>query len=119
MHNVPCHIEFVTDDLDKAADFYTKLFGWKVIDSGVPGYRLVKFADDFPVGGAILERKVEKQRDSWPLLYIRTEDIDKSLQEALALNVEITVEKIVIPNRGMYAVFVDIFGNTLAFWQEL
>ena len=38
--------ELVTNDMDKAVDFYKKVVGWDIKDSGMPGMRYMLFGED-------------------------------------------------------------------------
>jgi predicted enzyme related to lactoylglutathione lyase len=38
--------ELVTNDMDKAVDFYKKVVGWDIKDSGMPGMRYMLFGKD-------------------------------------------------------------------------
>ncbi len=38
--------ELMTDDLDQAIEFYSKVVGWEVRDSGMPGMRYLLFGKD-------------------------------------------------------------------------
>lgn len=120
MNNAPCHIEFVSNDINNTADFYERLFGWKIIKTGMENYRLIKFAENFPVGGAILQDR-EKNRDNiaqFPLVYIQVESINTYLSKAIELGAEIIINETIIPNRGAWGVFKDIDGNVVALWAK-
>ncbi len=119
MNNLPCHLELISNDLDKTSAFYRELFGWKIIDCGVQNYRLMKFHEDFPIGGAILkiDEKITCQRQ-WPLVYIRVDSISQTLCKAVEMGAEILINKITIPERGSWAAFCDPDGNQIALWKE-
>lgn len=119
MNNTPCHIELISRNLERSTRFYQSLFGWVIIDSGIDNYRLIKFAQDFPVGGAIIKSNekliCEKQ---WPLVYIRVDSLEETLMKAQDLGANIITEIRNIPNRGDWAVFADPYGNQIALWKE-
>lgn len=116
--NVPCHIEFKTTNLGKYKMFYD-MFNWRIIKSPIPGYNLLKFKDDFSVGGAVLlvEEKQEKANSS-PLIYIRVEDIDSTLESLVKRGAEVQQTKIIIPKVGEWATFFDIDNNLVGLWKE-
>lgn len=117
--NVPCHIEFNTTDFNKFEEFY-KIFGWKVINNSMKNYRLLKFRDNFPVGGAILlVDKIQDRCKSNPLIYIRVDNIDKVLSDLVNQGAEIQQEKISIPQIGEWATFYDIDNNLIGLWKEV
>jgi len=51
-HGTVCWNELVTRDMGRAEKFYTKLLGWKAVDSGMPGMKYTVFkAGDKQAGG--------------------------------------------------------------------
>ncbi|MBD3315734.1 MAG: hypothetical protein GF344_08105 [Chitinivibrionales bacterium] len=123
MKNVPCHIEFISSDIEKTTRFYAKLFGWEVVNNEIPDYFLLRFAAEYPVGGAIRVHagRANTSHDhekANPLLYIRVEAIERVLVKIKAYEGKILTETVTVPGRGCYAHFADGDGNILGLWQE-
>ncbi len=120
MDNLPCHIELVSQDLERSTEFYKSLFNWQIIDSGIENYRLIKFGEGFPIGGAILKTKDKIAHEKqWPMIYIRVDSIEETLKKAQKLGSVITVDIKTIPHRGCWAAFTDLDGNQIALWKEV
>ena len=66
------HIELITQNLDKAKDFYQKLFGWKARDLPDMPYSLFN-EHLFPTGGMM--KSPQPGSESFWIPYIVTDDI--------------------------------------------
>lgn len=120
MNNVPCHIELNSIDLDKTSKFYNQLFGWSIIDSGIPNYRLIKFALDFPMAGAILQTSEKALNEKqWPIIYIMVSSIEETIKKAQELGASLVSDVKTIRDRGKWAIFCDKDGNHIALWEVL
>ncbi len=119
MLNSFCHIEIPTTDLERARDFYSRLFGWKV--ELMPEQDYATFETGAPPAGGF--RKVDKVADQsepgMPLNYILVEDIEATVEKAQELGGgPVVVGKTAVGDMGWFAVFVDPDGNGVALWQE-
>ncbi|MEA3312641.1 MAG: VOC family protein [candidate division WOR-3 bacterium] len=109
------HIEIPAPDLEKAKEFYSKLFNWKVEYSGMD-YTLWFPAEEGVAGGF---SKSAKPSTEGVLLHIGVDDIKAKLAE-----IEVAGGKTVTPKTkisdewGYYAEFLDVFGNKLGLWSE-
>lgn len=115
--NPPVHwFEILGTDAKKLADFYTKLFGWKVEfapDSPAP-YGQVEPQDGKGVGGGIGESpNVENQTT----VYALVDDLQKYLDRAESLGA-----KTLMPPESMgtvsIAMFADPSGNVLGLYKN-
>jgi len=110
------HIEIPAPDLEKAKEFYSKLFGWKVEVTPEMDYAMWSAGED-AVGGGF--SKSAKPATDGVLLHIGVDDIEAKLGE-----IEVAGGKIVTPKTkisdewGYYAEFLDVFGNKLGLWSE-
>ena len=70
------HIEFPSEDADRAQRFWNGLFGWEFGDSGMPGmdYRMARTG---PESGAAIYQSDERGHASY---YYATDDIDATLR---------------------------------------
>ena len=106
-----CWNELVTNDRDKAGNFYTKLFGWdtKVHEMGPNPYTEFK-SGDRTVGGMLqMTKEMENVPPHW-MAYLAVEDCDKSVEKAKSLGAEIKVPPTTIPHVGRFAVLQDPQG---------
>ncbi|WP_173934605.1 VOC family protein [Chelativorans sp. Marseille-P2723] len=117
-HGNPCWYELGTSDLDGAADFYQKVLGWRVEDSGMEGfdYRLAKAEDDMVAGMMSNISQVENPPPNW-LIYFAVDDCDKSADEVKDAGGKILKEPDDIPNTGRYAVVADPQGAVFGILQ--
>ena len=107
------HIEIPSTNIEKAADFFNKLFDWKFKPFG-NGYLLFNTHKSFTIG----IRKVEKvlQGDT-TIFHVRVDDIIKYTEKAAKLGGEIFRGRTTIPAMGYYALIKDIDGNTIGLYQ--
>jgi len=105
MGNPIVHVEISVTDLEKAKEFYSKVFGWKIYEK--LGFTL--FESGTPIGGSF--NKVDKVKSGGCLLYISVDDIEKKLEEIERSGGKVLRKKTKIPEVGWDALFEDIFGN--------
>ncbi len=112
-----CHIEISTTDLERARDFYSGLFGWKV--EMMPDQSYATFETGTPPAGGF--RKVDRidpGEPGSPLNYILVENIEATIEKAQELGAgPVVVEKTAVGDMGWFAIFVDPDGNSVALWQ--
>jgi len=71
--------EVLGSDAARTQAFYTELFGWKLNDSGFPGYRLV----DTDAGGRGIQGGLGAGGDSrWATVYANVADVEATLAKA-------------------------------------
>ena len=74
--------EVIGSDAARTQAFYTELFGWRLNDSGFPGYGLV----DTDAGGAGIQGGLGAGEDHrWATVYANVADIDATLARAEGL----------------------------------
>ena len=110
------HIEIPASNVPGAAQFYEKLFGWKM--ETVPEFDYTMWADGGGYGGGF-----NKVSDQYPvgqiLVYIDSDDIDADLEQVEKSGGVIVTPKSEIPGTGWYALFKDPTGNTLALYTSM
>ena len=113
-----CHIELPTRDLDKAATFYSSLFGWEMFP--LPGMDYVVFsAGDQAVGGGI--QKVDNIVNTPRVYnYVEVEDIDALLTKAESLGAKIIQPKKLLPDAswGATGILETKDGYHLGLWAK-
>ncbi len=108
------HIEFPSEDADRAQRFWSGLFGWSFGDSGMPGmdYRMARTGEGS--GAAIYGRDVH---DGHPKFYFACDDIDAALVTVSELGGR-SEGKSPVPGMGWFAPAWDSEGNAFHLWQQ-
>jgi len=109
------HLEIPATDLNKAKEFYSKVFGWKV--DLVPQMDYALFETGTLPGGGF--NKVDKVKAGGCLFYISVDDIEKKLKEIEREGGKTVRTKTEIPQMGWNATFTDVFGNELGLFTPM
>lgn len=110
------HIEIPAPDLEKAAEFYSKLFGWEIEMLPEMDYAVWSPPEEGVAGGFL---KSAKPTTDGALLHIGVDDIEAKLREIEAAGGKTVTPKTKISDEwGYYAEFTDIFGNKLGLWSK-
>jgi predicted enzyme related to lactoylglutathione lyase len=106
------HIEFPSEDADRAQRFWGGLFGWKFGDSGMPGmdYRMAQTGEG---SGAAIYPADSRGHPSY---YYATDDIDASSAQVRELG-GTAQPKSPVPTHGWFAACTDSEGNAFHLWQ--
>jgi predicted enzyme related to lactoylglutathione lyase len=110
-------VEIISSDHERAQEFYSALFDWKVdADPSMGGYALVDTqSEPGAVSGAIGPSM--DATDSGVKFYVRVDDLGESLDRAVALGGERVVEPTELPEGyGSYAILADPDGNAVGLW---
>lgn len=112
----PSWVDLGSPDPAAAADFYSRLFGWTVVDLGpeAGGYRMA-YLHDRPVAGI----GPQQQPDSPPYwtTYISVSDIDATAKAVRAAGGQVHLEPMDVLDAGRMAVFADPTGAPFSAWQ--
>ena len=74
------HVEIVAADHDRAAEFYSKVFGWQVTPAPVPeGYLLAETGAGEGIDGAIMSSRYQEQPT---IAWIEVDDLEATLDAA-------------------------------------
>jgi predicted enzyme related to lactoylglutathione lyase len=107
------HVEFPSEDIERAQRFWSGLFGWSFQDSGMPemDYRMAQVTDQS--GAALMQTE---DRPGHPNFYFATDDIDASTAKVRELGGKAD-EKMPVPTHGWFAACKDSEGNVFHLWQ--
>lgn len=111
--------ELITDDVDAAKSFYSKVLGWKPtdVDMGQIGtYTLFKRNGDADAAGAMKRPPGAEGPPAW-LTYLATDDVDASVQTAIELGAKAIMEGMDVPNIGRLAVIEDPTGAVVGLFK--
>src|SRR5947207_14094437 len=115
-HGKICYLEIPASDVDAAAAFYAKVFGWQARVRG-DGSRAV---DDTTgsVSGAWVRGRTPA-RESGVLAYVMVDDIDATLRGVLSAGGQVATPRTALsPGGDAFATFSDPAGNVLGPYQE-
>jgi uncharacterized protein len=123
----PVHFEIHAEDPERAANFYTELFGWKVIKwDGPVDYWLVSTGTDAPgIEGAILRRmgsNPDPQEPTPVIAYVCTidvENVDEMIDKAKELGGTEALGKAEVPGVGWQVYYKDTESNIFGMIQAM
>ncbi|MBI1842140.1 MAG: VOC family protein [Verrucomicrobia bacterium] len=102
--------QIVSPEPDKAANFYRKLFQWKLSKANAMGYRELKTETKSvsPVDGGVWPSP--PGQGSMAQLFIEVADVDACVARATKLGAKVIVPKSVLPDGDTMAVLLDPVG---------
>lgn len=112
------HFDVGVDNIERAKDFYEKLFNWKI--ERMPGpmeyYGIKTFDDDSneSVGGGMAIRQDANQHIT---NYIGVKYIDEYIEKVKQLGGQIITPKTTIPGYGYLALCLDTENNAIGLWE--
>jgi len=118
MTSAVTHFEIYGNDLDKLAEFYRKLFGWKIEKAVGIDYFQIQTGSPESVGirGGLLNRPIPGPR-SW-VHYVSVDSIDKAIDRIQSMGGNVVREKAAVPKIAWYAIVEDPEGNIFAIYQH-
>ena len=102
------HFEIGCRDIAKTQQFFSELFGWKIQQAGPAA--MIDTASQRGIPGHITSLGHEPFH--YTMFYVEVDDIQASLDKAVALGGKVVVPPIKIPT-GTFAWFSDLEGNTI------
>jgi hypothetical protein len=114
---MPCWFELATRDVEKAEQFYTGLFGWKVkvgTDGGMVYRELSAPGAACPMGGMM---EMTPQHGPVPphwMIYFTVDDCDGDVRRAQGLGGKTILPPMDIPKVGRFAILGDPAGAVFA-----
>jgi predicted enzyme related to lactoylglutathione lyase len=114
----PSWVDLGTPDIERAADFYSGLFGWDVPESEnaeqTGGYRQAMLRGK-PVAG-MMPLMQEGQPPAWST-YVSVADADATVAKAKEAGATVFAEPMDVMDLGRMAVFADPSGAVIGIWQ--
>ena len=106
--------ELMTDDVDSAIAFYTKVIGWEVetVDVGMGPYHVLKTQSQ-PVAG-IMAKPAEAGAapNAWTS-YITVDDVDKRVAAVRSAGGQVFMGPMDVPSVGRFATISDPTGGVI------
>jgi uncharacterized protein len=122
MGNAVVHWELMSKDPAKVADFYQKVFDWKITYHPEMNYRIVETGAQAPMAG-INGGIVKPDREGpWPgnmLFYILVDDLAAFRRKIVAAGGKIHVEEQQVPGMGAFTLFTDPEGRMMGIWKAV
>ena len=119
------HFEIPADDVERLSNFYSKLFGWKIVRMPGPveywGIQTVPTDEEGMllrngVNGGMMKRQ---NAEHMPVNYIAVESVDDYSKKIEELGGKVVVPKMEVPDVGCWAMAVDPDGNQFATMEEM
>jgi predicted enzyme related to lactoylglutathione lyase len=119
--NPVVYFEIPVLDLDRACDFYSKVFETTLTKEVVDGYQMAFFEtsdDSFGASGALVVGDVYVPSHQGCFLYFGVESIDETIARALELGGSLLYPKKSNGGLGSVAEIQDSEGNRIALHEE-
>lgn len=118
MQNKFTHVAIHIDDMDRAKNFYEKVFEWGFASYGPPDFLQVKTGDGELIG-ALQSRKYSPVPEKLIGLEctVGVEDVDSIVKKVEAGGGRIVMPKTAIPYVGWIVKFLDTEGNLVCAMQ--
>ena len=117
------HFEIHADDTQRAAKFYTELFGWTFTKWGGPmDYSLIVTGPDGTPGinGGLIKRQHPLGGSDGVIAFVCTIDVDsldRYMAKAQSLGGVIALPRMPVPGVGWLAYMKDVEGNVFGMMQ--
>ena len=118
------HFEIHADDPERAAKFYTDLFGWTITKWGGPMeyWMVVTGPDGQPgINGGLMKRQHPLSGNDGVMAYVCTvdvDDLDRFMAKAQQLGAKVALPKMPVPGIGWLAYMGDTDGNVFGMMQN-
>jgi predicted enzyme related to lactoylglutathione lyase len=118
------HFELPAENTARAKEFYTKVFGWKMMDMPEMNYTMVHtgacdekgmMEKTNMINGGMMKKD---EGTPYPILVINSENLDESLAKVESEGCKVVLPKMQVGDMGWYARFVDPEGNIIGLWQN-
>lgn len=109
------HFEINADDPNRASEFYSAVFGWKIAKWEGTDYWLAKTGENSPgIDGGIIPRS-----NGWAIVNtVEVESLKKSIEKIQAAGGSIVSENMSIPGVGYFIYCKDTEGNVFGILQN-
>lgn len=112
----PCWVDLAVDDIDKAVNFYSGLFGWQIERGGadVGGYSLALVNGKQAAG---IGPKMQPGTPTAWTVYLATENVDQAADKIAASGGEVRMPPMDVMDLGRMAIAADPDGGVFGLWQ--
>jgi predicted enzyme related to lactoylglutathione lyase len=112
----PSWVDLTTSDVEAARRFYPALFGWTADepDEQFGGYFMFHHQGR-PIAGG-MSSQGDGRPDTWAV-YLKTDDIEKTLETAVAEGGQVVLPAMPVGDAGTMAFLIDSTGAGIGAWQ--
>jgi len=107
-------IDLLTEDVQRAKEFYSGLFGWtfeSLDDDGI--YTLIRYGDRY-IGGIFYTDELKDEPESRWITYLSVPDVDLATKLAVDRGGEVRLKPVNYPDRGRFSIVSDPQGAIVA-----
>jgi len=113
----PCWVDLMTSDVDRARDFYGRLFGWTASDPDETFGGYFNFSKDgILVAGGMAAMPEAGPPNVWSV-YLASDDARKTVEVATANGAQVIAPAMDVADMGTMAVMIDPTGAVIGTWQ--
>jgi predicted enzyme related to lactoylglutathione lyase len=118
------HFEIPFDNKQRAMNFYSQIFGWRLQDIPEMKYVIANTVDvddkQMPkesgaINGGMMERPKEAPH---PAIYVGVKSVDAAIQKVKAAGGSVVTPRTPIPGMGAYARITDTEGNIIGLFES-
>ncbi len=114
-HGKICYLEIPANRAEDAAEFYARIFQWKVRPRGDGN---LAFDDSGCVSGTWV-KEADRTPDERTRVYIMADDITETLRQIQSAGGRVLTPRTEIgPGMGAFAAFADPVGNEFGLYEE-
>lgn len=120
MNNRPIHFDIQADDIERAKNFYEKVFGWKIDkapNANGMDYWMIETGEGPGINGGMSKKGTGNDFSDRFDCTIMVADIDKALEAVKANGGEVTMEKSELKGIGWFARARDTENNKFGLMQ--
>jgi predicted enzyme related to lactoylglutathione lyase len=114
---VPCWLDIRSSDPDAVTEFYSKLFGWELVNTapeGTPGYYLAQLGGrNVAAIGGLPTPDVPPGWNS----YVAVASVERATERVREAGGSVVAGPMDIPGAGRLALFADPHGATFSVWE--
>ncbi len=118
MHTI-VHFEIPANDTDRAIEFYSGLFGWKIQKTpGSTDYWMIETVNEkgeTGLAGGLMSRQHPQQQIT---NYVAVASVDEYSKKVSKLGGTIIMPRTAVPGFGYYAICLDTESNSFAIWEH-
>jgi len=120
MNNPVQWFEIAATDLERAKDFYAKVFNLEFQLIEMPDSKMYMFGSSDKIGssGSIVQSPVNKPSEDGTIIYFKCEDCATEAGKVEAAGGKLIVPKTDIGEFGFFAQFVDTEGNRVGMHSD-
>jgi len=120
MKNAPAYFEIQADDLQRAANFYSEIFGWKFTEA--KGLPVLYWRIEMNGGrGGLLKRPAKAPPPGSGtnafVCSMEVDDFDATAEQIIKLGGVVALPKFAVPGRCWQGYFIDTEQNTFGIFE--